>query len=208
MRLIGDTKIILGSIIVTIGLLVGALFLFTRPAKTFERSYLVPEGSITRGSTDALIYLVEFSDFQCPACRAFVPIVDQILETYGNDILFAYRHFPLPQHPYAIPAARAFEAAAAQGKAWEMYAYLFDNQTILSNDIIQKGAKSLQLNMEDYEKSISSQIVKNKVEKDRLDAQTLGINSTPTFFLNGQKLRLNQPNDLIVAVEQAMQKSK
>lgn len=120
-------------------ILVGGYFAL-RPAPIYARSDLIRQDTVTRGSPDASVYLVEFSDFQCPACKAFSPVVEEILKKYGDRILFAYRHFPLPQHAYAVDAALAFEAAHEQGKGWEMSDYLFLNQASLTKEVINSGA--------------------------------------------------------------------
>jgi protein-disulfide isomerase len=207
MKFAVETKFVIGIIAISISsLLIGALVTL-RPAKTFEQSLLLNTHTAKRGSPDASVYLVEFSDFQCPACKMFVPVVEDIIKKHGSNIVFGYRHFPLPQHAYARYAAQAFEAANEQGKAWEMYKYLFNNQSDLSEQNVMQGAQQLGMDVEQFSKTLQSSSIQNKINQDIADGKSLGINSTPTFFLNGQKLNLFSPEDLIKAVDEAVIKA-
>ena len=93
----------------------------------------VSDSDWVKGNRSAPVVLVEYSDFQCPACAASAPLVKQLTEEFGNKIAFVYRHFPLPQHKNAYPAAQAAEAAGKQGKFWEMADLIFANQTKWEN---------------------------------------------------------------------------
>jgi protein-disulfide isomerase len=192
--------ILLSSLLI---LIIGVLFML-RPPALYERSQLLPSDTITMGVNNAAVYLVEFSDFQCPACKAFKPIIEQIIKKYGSRIQFGYRHFPLPQHKEAQYAARAFEAANEQGKAWEMYDFLFANQSDLSESVIAKGVIALGLDKKQFDTAIASRKIKDTIERDVVDGSSLGINSTPTFFLNGKKLNLFSADDLLKAVDAEM----
>ncbi len=188
-------------------LFLGSL-LVLRPAKTYEQSRLIKSDTVTRGSKTAKVYLVEFSDFQCPACKMFQPIVEQILKKHGDKVLFAYRHFPLPQHPYATYAAHAFEAANEQDKGWQMYDYLFANQTSLTETVIDNGAKELGLDINKFQETMTRKTYQQKIDTDTSDAKQFGVNSTPTFFLNGQRLNLFSAADLQNAVDEAILKTE
>ena len=148
-----------------------------------------------KGNRESKIVLVEYSDFQCPACGAYHPVVKQLVEEFGNDVAFVYRHFPLRQiHPNADLSARAAEAAGAQGKFWEMHDLLFENQKEWSNqknavDSFVKYAESLGLSSEQFKSDIDSKEVKQKVNEDYNGGTSLKISGTPTFFLNGKKLQ-------------------
>jgi protein-disulfide isomerase len=200
-----EMKVVTGVTIVSILILIIGIFVAMAPPVLYEQSRLITSDTITSGSKNASVYLVEFSDFQCPACGAFAPVIEELRAKYGDTLLFAYRHFPLPQHSNAQYAAQAFEAAAAQGKAWEMSAYLFAHQKALSKEKIYEGAKSLGLNMDTFSMVIESQKVKDKVLLDAEQARLLQVNSTPTFFLNGKKLNLASTEDLKRAVDEVMQ---
>ncbi|KKU87384.1 MAG: DSBA oxidoreductase [Candidatus Gottesmanbacteria bacterium GW2011_GWA2_47_9] len=205
MKLTSETKLFLGIIVATVALIAGAVVLFSKPAPTLSREQLVPPGGVIRGNPDAAVFLVEFSDFQCPACAAFAPVVNDIVEKNKDKLLFAYRHFPLDQHAYAVKAAIAAEAAAQQGKFWEMSDLLFVNQTRLSDELVLDFAKQLDLRMEAFTQDLAREDLKQKVQADRAYALQIGINSTPTFFLNGKKLNVTSLDDLKNQVEKSLQ---
>ncbi|TSC89169.1 MAG: DSBA oxidoreductase [Parcubacteria group bacterium Gr01-1014_3] len=151
-----------------------------------------------RGSKDAKVVLVEYSDFQCPACAAYFPAVEKLIEDLGANFAFVYRHFPLNQHVYARPAAMAAEAAGKQGKFWEMYRMIFDNQITWTNsavgvEIFEGYARQLELDLIRYALDLKDPVLKTKVEADFQSGLALGVNATPTFYLNGRKL--NVPNN-------------
>jgi len=149
---------------------------------------LVKENNYTLGSKDAKVAIVEFSDFQCPACGSAHPIIKRITQEYGDKILFVYRHFPLiAAHQYALKAAEAVEAAGEQGKFWEYHNLLFENQENLKTKDLTKYAKDLGLDIDKFEDALKTGKFKDKVTADMDDAEKLGVSSTPTFFINGQK---------------------
>ncbi len=206
MRFTAETKIFLGIILATVVIIGVGLFIFIKPTPSYTKAEMIPAGTTAVGPQDAKVFLVEFSDFQCPACGAFRPYVDEVRTSYKDKLLFAYRHFPLQQHQFAKPSAYAAEAAGEQGKFWEMYDYLFTNQEKLSGEKIAEGAKLLGLDIYKYETAVKSEVIKNKIEKDLTDGQKFGVSGTPTFFLNGQKLELSSFGDLKKAVVEALSK--
>ncbi|MEK7141123.1 MAG: thioredoxin domain-containing protein, partial [Patescibacteria group bacterium] len=122
MKLTGESKVLLGILATSIAFIGAAVFFFNKPAPTpkpYPKEALIAGDSHATGNASASAYLVEFSDFQCPACKAFTPTVDALVKKYSDKLLFVYRHFPLDQHAFAIPAALAAEAAGKQGKFWE-----------------------------------------------------------------------------------------
>lgn len=147
-----------------------------------------------KGNRDARVVLVEYSDFQCPACGFYYPLLKQLTEEFGDRVAVVYRHFPLKQiHKNAVLAAQAAEAAGLRGKFWEMHNLLFENQSIWSKALNPKStfteyAKRIGLNEGKFESDLESRDTKNKVDMDYIFGAGLGINSTPTFFLNGRKL--------------------
>lgn len=204
-----EQKILFGVILSTIALIIGAIALFAfqsnQEARTFAREELIPlSRQHILGNASASAYLVEFSDFQCPACAAYAPIVKQLVETHKENLAFVYRHFPLPQHAFAEQAAIVAEAAGKQGKFWEMHDALFANANTLSEEKIKELAKQLSLNEEQFNIDRSSQEIRAIIEKDKQDGRSLGVASTPTFFLNGKKLRITSPNQLIQEVTRAI----
>ena len=208
MKLTGESKILLGIVAITVVIIAIASVVMTKPAPTLSRSDLLPTNAHTKGKADAKVYLVEFSDFQCPACLSVKPIVDAILAKHPNDLLFAYRHFPLDQHPFSHKAAQAAEAAAVQGKFWEMYDVLFANQKDFSDAKFIELAKKLNLDMTKFEADMKAQPLTDIVNMDAQAGASIGVNSTPSFFLNDKKLELTSFDDLARAVDEAVANAK
>ncbi len=149
------------------------------------------EHVIGEGGKD--VVLIEYSDFQCPACGAYYPVVKKLLEKYKQDIKFVYRHFPLPQHKNARIAAYAAEAAGQQSKFFEMHDLLFKNQAewsenLNAREIFNRYAKDLGLNIVRFTADVDNVEVTSIVSDQSASGLSLGVNSTPTFFLNGKKL--------------------
>ncbi len=189
-----ETKLFLGIIAATIALVVGAVFLFSQPAKTTKanNTLLVREDSQKIVSAGATVTLVEFSDFQCPACGAYYPLVKQLTKEFADSMGFVYRNFPLQQHQNARLAAQVAEASGKQGKYWEMNTMLFENQkdwseSAKARDIFTQYAESLHLDINKWNKDIDD--AKTKIDRDVQDGNALGINATPTFYLDGVKLQ-------------------
>ncbi|MEK7590144.1 MAG: thioredoxin domain-containing protein [Patescibacteria group bacterium] len=147
-----------------------------------------------KGGKEAKIILVEYSDFQCPACAAYYPFVKQLTQDFGDKLQIVYRHFPLRQiHKNADASAYAAEAAGRQGKFWEMHDMIFDNQSEWANkysveETFVNYATALGLDIEKFKSDIDSKEVKDKVENDYLSGIRSNVNATPTFFLNGKKI--------------------
>ena len=152
----------------------------------------------TRGNKDSKVILIEYSDFQCPACQFYYKMVDDLVNEFGNHIYFAYRNYPLKQHPNAVPAAQAAEAAGVQGKFWEMSDLLFANQkeiTALQNpkDKFVEYANNLGLNKDQFLKDYDSSKTKDSIIASGKNADKLKLRGTPSFFLNGKLI--NNPRD-------------
>jgi protein-disulfide isomerase len=195
-------SIIVGSVII-LGI---AAFALSRPTPTvtIPKETLIPPNAHVTGNSSASAYLVEFSDFQCPACGAFEPTVESLIAKYTDRMVFSYRHFPLPQHKEGQPAAMVAEAASQQGKFWEMHKLLFANQAALSETLYTDLAQQLNLNLVTFEKDRKDSSLSAIITKDTNDGEALGINATPTFYLNGVKLTLSGPDDLKAAVDNAL----
>ncbi len=160
-----------------------------------SRDKLIAPYSYTKGNRDAKVSLVEFGDFQCPACAAAHPLVEQLLAYYKDnpDVNFVFRHFPLPQHQFALLSAESVEAAGAQGKFWEMYDLLYTNQNawVSSSDplsIFVEYANQLKLDVNRFKNEVQQNKYNQSISDDQQQGLALGINSTPTFFLNGNKM--------------------
>lgn len=155
------------------------------------------------GNPDAKVVLFEYGDFQCPGCRNAYPAVKEVKEKYKDQIAFVYRHYPITTgHPNALAAAAAAEAAGEQGKFWEMHDKLFENQMPAGmgswnnasaetrQDFFEQYASEIGLNMEKFRQDIQSEEIAQKISFDRALGRRVGVNSTPTFFINGQDQKL------------------
>lgn len=155
---------------------------------------VVSDSDWLKGNKDAKVVLVEYSDFQCPACKAYHPFLKKLNADFEGKIKFVYRHFPLPQHKSAKIAAQATEAAGKQGKFWEMHDLIFENQDKWpgednAGEIFMQYAHFLGLDMEKFGSDINSPEIIKKIEGDLASGVQSKVNSTPTFFLNGVKLQ-------------------
>lgn len=148
-----------------------------------------PPSSYTRpflGAAQAPITIIEYSDFQCPACQAAVPVVSQVVEKYGDKVHFEFHHFPLPMHELAYKAAIAAECAADQGKFWLYYERLFKEQPNFQKDQLIKYAADLNLNTELFTQCLGAPDPAKRVQADLNKARELNLPGTPSFFLNGR----------------------
>lgn len=159
------------------------------------------------GPIDAPLTLVEYGDYQCPYCGAAYPVVKRLQKRLGKKLRFLFRNFPLTQvHPYALVAAEAAEAAALQGKFWEMHDLLFEEQNLLKPEVIPVWTKKIGLNLEQFENDIKQSVVEKRIREDRQSGIRSGVNGTPTFFINGT--RYDGPHDydsLLAALELALE---
>lgn len=146
-----------------------------------------------RGSNDALITIVEFSDYQCPFCSRVEPTLNELQKDYGDDIRVVFKHLALPFHNQALPAAHAARAAQLQGKFWEYHDKLFANQKDLNDDNYVKWAEELGLDVEQFKADKDSDETKAFVQADMDLASKLNVRGTPNFFINGTNLRGAQP---------------
>ena len=143
----------------------------------------------SRGAPMAKITLVEFSDFQCPHCGAAHPDLVRALREFDGNLRLVYRYFPLSNHTRALPAAKAAEAARLQGKFWEMHDLLFEHQRQLEDADLKKYATELGLDMQRFESDMASEQVVKRIQADRDMGEKLGIEATPSFFVNGRPLK-------------------
>ncbi len=185
------------AFVAVLGLIVWGLVAASQKADkesaSLPKADQIVSGDWTRGNASSSVTLIEYSDFECPACAAFYPLVEEVNEKLGNKINFAYRHFPLTQHPNAIPAAKAAEAAGLQGKFWEMYTEIFMNQsewagTTTAHVVFNKYAVKIGLDIEKYNADYNLPEIKEKIDKSIMGGIKAGVNSTPSFFLNGKKI--------------------
>ena len=154
-----------------------------------------PESDKT-GSESARVTLIEYGDFQCPACAAYFPLVKQISEEFNKDLRIVHRFFPLTNiHKNAMLAAQTAFAAGLQGKFWEMHDKLYANQTSWSDinprETFIGYAKDLKLDLDQFKKDLDEDSTKQFIESEMNKATSIGINSTPTFFVNN--IRIQNP---------------
>lgn len=164
----------------------------------------------SEGTTSPKAILVEYSDFQCPACGKFYPIVKKIGEDLRDRLKIVYRHFPLPQHQNALLAAKTAEAAGAQGKFWEMHNMLFERQDKWSEsksarDIFMGYADELKLDKNKFVTTLDAQSTADHIAHDQTSGTQSGVDATPTFFLNGKKVvQLQSFSDLRSIIDEAL----
>lgn len=154
-----------------------------------------------KGSAQAAVTLVEYGDFQCPACAAYYPLVKQLEQELGDRVRIVYRHFPLEQtHPHARPAAQAAEAAGKQGKFWEMHDLLFGRQGDWATagdprQVFEGYAGELGLDVQRFAADLGEAALDEKISAQRDGGVRLRVAGTPTFFLNGERLELARTYD-------------
>jgi protein-disulfide isomerase len=162
-----------------------------------------------KGSENPTVALVEFSDFQCPACQSFQPAIDEVLNLYGDSVQLEYKHFPLPFHQFAQQAAVAAEAAGQQGQFFAFHDLLFENQAAWSgaaapNALFMSYAEELDLDMDQFRRQMNSSILRDKVQADLAEGRERGVTGTPTFFLNGEQMQIQTFEDFILQIGEAV----
>lgn len=176
-------------------------WLMTEPAQPFQNVSV--DDDPARGDANAPVTVVEFTDFQCPACAAMHPVLEEVLKTYGNKVRFVVRDFPLNQHENARKAAEAANAANAQGKFFEYITVLFKNQKALDTASLKKYASELGLDRARFDAALDRGVYAAEVAKDVADGEMYGVGSTPTIFVNGVQLRVLSADGLKQAIDSA-----
>jgi protein-disulfide isomerase len=163
------------------------------------------------GSKQAKVTLVEFGDYECPFCGALNPIIEKLLANFqGNkDFNYVFRNFPLPQHQYAKLAAEAAEAAIAQGKFWEMHNKIFDNQNAWTSnsqplDVFAGYAQGLGMDVNKFRDAVGANQAQDKIVEDLDDGNALGVNATPTLYLNGKQENATDYANLKKDIDEAL----
>lgn len=176
-------------------------WLITEPAQPVQNISVDDDPS--RGDANAPVTVVEFTDFQCPACAAMHPVLEDVLKSYGNKVRFVVRDFPLNQHEHASKAAEAANAANAQGKFFEYITLLFKNQKALDTPSLKKYASELGLDRARFDAALDRSVYAAEVRKDVTDGEMYGVGSTPTIFVNGVQLRTLSAEGLKAAIDSA-----
>ena len=158
------------------------------------------------GSLGASLQLVEYGDYECPFCAQALPGVRELIREYGDQLLFAFRHFPLvSQHPHSWHAAQAAEAAGAQNRFWQMHDHLLSHQHSLTDDELETHARALGLDWAAFERDRKDPELSERIRRDALSGLHSGVAGTPTFFVNGRRLEGGfRPAELGVAIAKAL----
>ncbi|VEG52703.1 DSBA oxidoreductase [Mycolicibacterium aurum] len=160
-----------------------------------------PDGDVT---------FVEFLDFECEGCRAAYPAVEQLRAQYGQRVSFVARYFPMPGHFNGERAARAVEAAAQQGQFEPMYKMMFETQDqwgekqVPADDVFRAFATELGLDMAAWDQAYDSPATLDRIQEDVADGTALGVQGTPTFFINGEEVQIQTYADLGTAIDKAL----
>lgn len=195
-----NAKLLIATLVGTIVLVVGVSVFFSQPSSSetagpVDQATLVEGATHTKGPENAPVTIVEFADFECPACAYSAPIVNDMLEGYPN-VRFVYRHFPLITiHRNAVASAQAAEASSQQGKFWEMHDALYRTQEEWSglgdpSEFFLGLARELQLDEAAFQAAYQDEAVENLIYRDLRLGERLKVNSTPTFYYNGEPVDL------------------
>lgn len=201
---------LLVGVLALIGLLV-ATILSSRPDTQASDAQVVREDSHVLNQAPAeKAVLVEFLDFECEVCRAYYPTVEQLREEYAEDLTLVMRYFPIPGHTNSTTAAVAVEAAAAQGQLEPMYQRMYETQAEWGEaqeskaPVFRGFAQELGLDMDAFDTAVADPATTERVQSDFDEGRALGVSGTPTFFLDGEKLEVETPEELTQAVEAAL----
>jgi hypothetical protein len=169
-----------------------------------DKVQLPIDDSPSRGAPMAKVTVVEFSDFQCPHCGAADPELQRLLREFDGSVRLVYKYFPLSSHTRAIPSARAAEAARAQGKFWEMHDLLFGHQRDLEDADLLKYAAQLGLDVERFTHDLNDEATAKRVDADRQLGEKLGIEATPSFFVDARPFR-ESPRNLAAYIKEELE---
>lgn len=187
-----------GIFIVVLGLIIWGMVAASNKQAREGANLNLPSNVVEKdhvlGPKDAPVTVVEYGDFECPACGIYYPVVKKLTDELGTTTMrLVFRHFPLTQHPKAIPAAKVAESAGRQGKFFEMYDLLYQNQDewvkASSSDIVFEGyAKKLGLNIEKFNSDLKDPALDMIIDNDFKGGAKGGVKATPTFFINGKSI--------------------
>ena len=173
-------------------------------------SVVRPSSHVLDDGGEGAVTVVEFLDFECEACGAFYPIVEDLREQYAGEITYVVRYFPLPGHGNSMNAAVAAQAAADQGRFEDMYHRLFQTQSEWGEaqesraEVFRTFAEELGLDMAAYDAAVADPSTQARVELDFNEGRQLGVGSTPSFFVDGQLVTMERVTDLPDAIDAAI----
>ena len=191
-----ESKFLIGIGLFTVVIVAAGVFFFGRskpqenPNQKADETVLYSNTKNSIGDPNAPVKIVEFADMQCPACRSAQPILKSVLEKHQDQVYFVFRHYPLSTHKNGRPAAKAVEAAALQGKIWEMVDLLYTKQPEWSEksdpkELFAGYAQELGLDVGKFKSDLDASY--DIIDQDYADGNKVGVSSTPTFFINGEK---------------------
>jgi predicted DsbA family dithiol-disulfide isomerase len=155
----------------------------------------------SKGPADAKVTIIEFSDFQCPYCSRALPVLDELMKRYPNDLRIVYRHLPLDQiHPRARPAAEASACADDQGKFWPYHDLLFSNSKALEDEDLKRYATDVGLDAAVWEECMAAAKFRAKIQDDLQAGRDAGLSSTPAFLINGILVTGAKPIESFVSI--------
>lgn len=200
---------IIGTIVVLI-IIIGGVYLLVRkdsqnrnnssssPSIEQSAALTIKNDDWIKGKKEAKIAIIEYSDYQCPACGYASSSLNEVYKAYPNDAAIVYRHFPLPSHQFAFEAAIASEITGESGKFWEMHDAIFANQEKISHEEILNIAESLGFSRTDFEQKMNDKKYKDAVYKDQMEGEDLKLDHTPTIYINGVEYTGNLDKDSII----------
>lgn len=216
-----NTRVLLTAFVIAVATVGTVVFLSVRDSGSASNVELdgSPAGQTVRDNSHRLnlvpaseVYFVEFLDFECEGCRAVYPAIEQLRAEYGDRVNFVLRYFPMRSHFNAERAARAVEAAAQQGQLEAMYRKMFETQAewgeqrVPADDVFRGFAQQLGLNMEAFAATYNDPATLERVRLDIADGTALGVQGTPTFFINGERIQPRSYEDLTTALDQALER--
>lgn len=213
-----NVRVIVVTLVVTVVIVVaGLIYVLTSQSAASPPDSRGEDPQVVRANSHILddagedaVTVVEFLDFECEACGAFYPVVEDLRNQYAGQVTYVVRYFPLPSHANSQNAALAAEAAAEQGRFEDMYKRLFETQSQWGEaaesraDVFRGFAEKLGLDMAAYDAAVASPATLAQVQEDFNEGRALGVSSTPTFFVDGEKVVLERWMDLPDAIEQAL----
>ena len=186
------------------------LFLRSTGAKTVRILAVEPvreidtAGSPFKGPADAPVEIVVFSEFQCPYCAQLSPLLDDVAMVYPETVRVVYKHFPLRRHKMSHPAAKAAFAAQQQGKFWKYHHRLYENFEKLTPEFLRETARTLELDMEQFESDMNSKATMAAIQRDIQDAREADVRGVPAVFVNGRSLKSRSIEAFQELIEKAL----
>ncbi len=179
--------------VILVGVLVAGVFILRKNQPAIPTTHISSSQAKSKGPVDAPIQIHEYSDFQCPACMKALPVMNDLMTKFSNQIYFVFHHFPLESHNLSLIAHQAAECAAEQNQFWAFHDELYTQQaqwSFVSDPTEQflRYAKKSEVNLDIFAKCLADPAVKRRILTERKESERLRISSTPTFFINGERV--------------------